>query len=181
MGDRLEPASTGRARCRACGTGIDKGTLRFGEEVANAYGEDDASTVYWFHPRCAALRRPDKLLPLLHGEVGLSAPDRAGLLVDAERGVAHPRLARLDGVERASSGRARCRQCQEPIAGGAWRFRLSSFAETGYFDPLGFIHVACAPAYFETAALESQLRRVAPDLDDASVSEVLAGVAPAAG
>src|SRR5690242_2720642 len=101
MGDRLEPASTGRARCRACGTSIDKGTLRFGEEVASAYGDDDASSVYWFHPRCAAVRRPDKLFPLLQSEVGQTLPDRSALLADAERGLAHPRLARLDGVERA--------------------------------------------------------------------------------
>jgi hypothetical protein len=174
MGDRLETAPTGRARCRACGTSIDKGALRFGEEVANAYGEDQATSVYWFHPPCAALRRPEKLLPLARdGEAAAALPDRDTLIGDAQRGAAHPRLARLDGVERAASGRARCRQCREPIPNGAWRFRLSEFADTGFFEPLGFIHTGCAPAYFETPDFAEQVRRVARELDEAALAQVL--------
>jgi hypothetical protein len=172
--DRLEPAASGRARCRACGAAIAKGELRFGEVLAAGYGEDGGTSVFWFHLRCAAHRRPDKLAVLLreHPDAG-NVPDRERLLAEADEGVAHPRLARVAGAERASSGRARCRQCTELIPEGGWRIRLSSFGETGFFDPLGFVHAGCAVAYLETdLALGERLRQASPELDAAALAEL---------
>jgi hypothetical protein len=177
--DRLEPAASGRARCRACGAAIAKGELRFGEVLASGYGEGDATSVFWFHLRCAAHRRPQKLAALLRESPENPetprppVPDREQLLAEADQGIAHARLERLAGAERASSGRARCRQCQQPIAEGAWRFRLSSFGDTGFFDPLGFIHAGCAAAYFETdLPLEARLRQASPDVDPQALAEL---------
>jgi hypothetical protein len=183
--DRLEPAASGRAKCRACGGKIAKGELRFGEVLPSAYGgDDDGAGVFWFHLRCAAHRRPEKLGPLLRENEAAAAalPDRAQLLAEADEGIAHARLPRVGGAERASSGRARCRQCQQLIAGGAWRIRLSSFGDSGFFDPLGFIHAACAQAYFGTGALAERLRQASPELDEAAVAEAsaLAAAAPPA-
>jgi ribosomal protein L37AE/L43A len=178
MADRLEEAASGRAQCRACGVKIAKGSLRFGEELPNAYGDGEVASVYWFHPRCAALRRPEKMAPLLRdNEATASLPDRQDLLALTERALAHPRLERLAGAERAASARARCRHCQQPIAGGAWRLRLSTFAETGFFEPLGFLHAGCGRAYFEVAEVEPLLDRIrlmSPELDDAALEEIRA-------
>jgi hypothetical protein len=170
MPDRLEEASSGRAKCRACGEKIEKGALRYGEELASGYGEGDAASVFWFHLRCAALRRPQKFAQVMQAsEVAAGVADRDQLLAIADEGVAHPKLERVAGAEQASSGRARCRQCQELIPQGAWRVRLSTFGETGFFDPLGFVHASCAPAYFEVPSVKQRLALVAPDLDLSAV------------
>ncbi len=178
MSDRLEAAASGRAQCRACGVKLAKGSLRFGEELPNAYGDGDVASVYWFHPRCAAVRRPEKIAPLLRdSEAAAALPDRPELLGLAEQGLAHPRLERVAGAERAASGRARCRHCQQPIAGGAWRVRLSTFADSGFFEPLGFVHAGCARAYFEVAEVQLLLDRIhlaSPDLDQAALEEIRA-------
>lgn len=179
MPDRLESAASGRAGCRACGLKIDKGALRFGEELPNAYGENEATSVYWFHPRCAAHRRPEIFARFLRANEAVTLPDREALLAEADQGIAHPRLPRLAGVERARSGRAACRRCKQPIPNGAWRFQLTSFESTGYFEPLGFIHATCAPEYFgvaDAALLRERLRVAAASLEAATVDEVIATV-----
>ena len=74
-------------------------------------------------------------------------------------------------VRGAPSG-AKCRQCQALIAQGAWRIRLSTFGETGFFDPLGFIHASCARDYFEMPSVPSvkeRLLQAAPDLDPSAL------------
>jgi hypothetical protein len=172
--DRLEIAPSGRAGCRACGAKIARGDWRFGEVLPASHGAGEGTASFWFHLRCAALRRPDKLAALLQSaDAPPGVPDRDRLLAEAEQGLAAPRLARIAGAERASSGRARCRQCQQLIEAGSWRLRLSSFGETGFFDPLGFVHAGCARAYLQTAApLAERLRAVAPELDDAALEEI---------
>ena len=165
MPDRLEVAASGRAKCRACEAKIDKGALRFGEELQSGYREDGAASVFWFHLRCAAQRRPEKFAALARSEAGANLPDREALLAEAEEGLAHPRLERIAGVEQASSGRAKCRHCQQPIPLSAWRIRLSAFGETGFFDPLGFIHASCAREYFGMASVKRRLEHLAPEQD----------------
>ena len=102
----------------------------------------------WFHPGCAAYKRPEPLLEAL-GETAQNVPDRDGLERAARGGLAHRRLPRIDGAERAPSGQATCRSCREPIARGTWRIRLV-FYEEGRFSPGGFVHLDCRKAYFET-------------------------------
>jgi hypothetical protein len=45
----IEPASSGRAKCRGCDRPIAKGELRFGERQPNAFGEGEMTL--WFHLR----------------------------------------------------------------------------------------------------------------------------------
>src|SRR5690242_6302788 len=108
--DSIQPAPTGRAKCRGCGNVIAKGELRFGETGPNSYGEGEATS--WFHLACGALMRPEKLEPVLaaHAE---SLPEREWLEEIVKSGLSHHRLPRLVRVERASSGRATCRSCRE--------------------------------------------------------------------
>lgn len=166
--DSIQPAPTGRAKCRGCGNAIAKAELRFGEVGPNSYGEGEATT--WFHVACAALMRPEKFLPVAEASAD-AIPDRDSLIEQAKAGLEHERLSRLTRVERASSGRATCRSCRELIAKGDWRFVLQTFEE-GRPNPIGTIHVACAQAYFGTANVLERARRLTPDLSASDVADL---------
>jgi hypothetical protein len=140
----FEAAASGRSKCRGCGQALQRGELRFGERLPNPFG--DGEMTLWFHPLCAAYKRPEPILEALAaaGEIAGREPmERA-----ARSSLAQQRLARIDGAERAK-GQASCRSCREPIPRGAWRIRLV-FYEEGQFNPSGFIHLDCRKAYFET-------------------------------
>ncbi|HVW05742.1 MAG TPA: PARP-type zinc finger-containing protein, partial [Vicinamibacterales bacterium] len=101
----LERAPTGRAKCRGCGRAIARDEWRFGERLPNPYADgEDALTTHWFHPLCAAFKRPEPVLELLE-----STPDvvegREVLEHHAREGIAHRRLPRVDVISRAPSGR----------------------------------------------------------------------------
>jgi hypothetical protein len=165
MAHVIEIASSGRAKCRACDRKIDKGELRFGERQPNAFG--DGEMTLWFHLTCAAYRRPESFLEAAAAE----AQDLAPLVAAAELSIAHRRLPRLTGAERSPTGRARCRRCKELIAKDEWRIGISFFEEFR-FQPGGFVHATCAPAYFETADLIDRIRHFSPDLDAAALAEL---------
>jgi Poly(ADP-ribose) polymerase and DNA-Ligase Zn-finger region len=162
MAHVIEPASSARSKCRGCGERIAAGELRFGESVPNPFGEGEA--MHWFHVDCATLRRPEPLLEAL-AERTEPLADSARLIAEARFGVAHPRLARLNGAERSPSARAQCRACHTAIEKGAWRVVLI-FYEEGRFMPGGFVHARCAKTYFETPELGSRLRRFSPALTE---------------
>ncbi len=164
MGHVFESAPSGRARCRGCGVAIPLGDLRFGERLPSPYGEGEITL--WFHPICAAYKRPEPLMQAL-GETTQAIPDREALVRTAEDSLAHRRIRRADGAEKAPSAKARCRSCREPIERGAWRIRLT-FYEEGRFSPGGFIHLTCRQAYFETDDLLERLLRFSPGLDEAA-------------
>ena len=211
----IEAAVSGRAKCRGCGERIDKGDLRFGERLPNPYG--DGEMTLWFHPLCAAYKRPGPLLELLDpaaelppaaevpaaeippaGEVPAAEVPPAGearrggdvppteealetlggdlealegLRAEAEKGVAHRRLPRIDGGQRAPTGRARCRCCRELIEKGAWRIPLVYF-EGARFQPSGFIHVGCSREYFETDEVVGRVLHFAPGLTQQDLEEL---------
>ncbi|HEX2733612.1 MAG TPA: hypothetical protein VHM70_18510 [Polyangiaceae bacterium] len=163
----LEPASSGRATCRACAQKIAKGELRLGERLPNPYTETDTS--YWFHLPCAAYRRSKSLLTVIEQQLG-SAELQADPLSPALRRVAelgreHYRLDRITKTELAPTGRARCRHCREAIASGSLRFALTIFQE-GRFNPMGFVHATCAEAYFGTKDLLEHALHAAADLPE---------------
>ena len=117
----------------------------------------------WFHPRCAAFKRPESLLDGLQDSAEGPA-DRDSLAGTARAALAHRRLARVDGAEHATSGQAKCRHCRERIERGTWRIRLAFFEE-GRFSPGGFVHIACHPAYFEGHDVLEPLLHFSPDLE----------------
>jgi hypothetical protein len=163
----LEPAATGRSKCKACGRAIARGALRFGERLPNPFA--DADMTWWFHPACAAYRRPQVFLDA--AAVTATLPDFERLKAEAQRGIDHRRLPRINGVERARSARARCRACREPIAKDAWRIPLVTFDE-GMFNPAGNIHVACSAAYFGTADIFARLEPYTVDLPADAVADL---------
>jgi hypothetical protein len=162
MAHVFEPASSGRSKCRGCGQAITRGELRFGERLANPFAEGEMTL--WFHPACAAYKRPEPLLQALE-ETQESVPDRTTLERIARASLSQRRLPRVDGAERAARGQARCRHCRQPIERGAWRIRLVFFEE-GRFAPGGFVHIGCRQAYFETGDILDQVLHFSPALSE---------------
>lgn len=158
----FEAAVSGRSKCRGCAQPIRRGELRFGECLPNLFGEGEMTL--WFHPPCAAYKRPQSFLDALPAAPE-GVPDRERLAAEARLGAAHRRLPRVDGAERSPTGQARCRSCREIIERGSWRIRLT-FYEEGRFSAGGFVHLACRRAYFETEAdIMDRLLHFSPALD----------------
>ena len=163
MDHAIATAPSGRAKCRGCGRAIAKGDLRFGEHLPNPYS-DDKPMVVWFHLPCGAYRRPEAFLPTLKGS-STPAAEAAALQAIAETTAQHRRLPRAGEVQRAPSGRARCRSCRETIDKETWRIALAYFQD-GRFDPGGYIHLGCCGEYFETTDLFDRLVHFTPDLSE---------------
>ena len=168
MPDVLEPAVSGRSRCRGCGAGIAKGAPRFGECLANPYADGD--TMIWYHPMCAAYRRPE---PFLAALATSDLVDRDVLCEAARFSLAHRRVCRIGTLERAPSGRARCRGCRQLIPRDALRIPLL-FYEEGMFNASGFVHLECAPGYFDSSDLLQCLQHFTPQMDPADLREAAA-------
>lgn len=164
----FEPAPSGRAKCRACQQKIAKGEMRFGEKVDNPFGDGEAT--HYYHLVCAADRRPEQVKETLETS-DVELPDREALARSAEFGIEHRRLPRAARAERASSGRARCRHCREPIAKSELRIALE-YIEDGMVSAGGFIHVGCALDYFGTTQLLDRLKRTSPKLETADFEEL---------
>ena len=168
MAHLFESATSSRSKCRGCGRPILRGELRFGERLPNPYAEEGEITL-WFHPACAAYKRPEPLLEAL--VTSEKAVEREKLERIARNSLAHRRLPRIDGAERAPSGQARCRNCREPIERESWRIRLVYYEE-GRFSPGGYIHLACREAYFETSDVLDRMLHFSSALSEAEREEL---------
>ena len=168
MPHTIVPASTGRAKCRGCGQAIAKGELRFGERLPNPFSNDSEMTL-WFHIPCAAYKRPESLQEVVGDAKGVENVDE--LLAIITTGIEHQRLQRINGLERAPTGRAKCRSCHEMISKDEWRIPLVYFEE-GMFNPSGFIHLACSADFFETTDVADRLTFFAVELKEDELSEV---------
>ena len=174
MAHTIERATSARSKCRGCGERIASGDLRLGERLPNPFGDEGSEMTHWFHLACAAFRRPEPLLEAL-AETTEAIDDRATLEHEARLGVQFNRLTRVNTAERAATGRAACRHCKEPIAKDSWRISLLYY-EDGRFSPSGYVHPACAKAYFETTAIMPRVKRFSPGLSDADIDEIARGV-----
>lgn len=161
MAHTIEPAASGRAKCRGCGRVIPKGELRFGERLPNPFADEGDMTL-WFHLVCGAYKRPEAFGEALK-ETDADVDERERLADLAARGLEHRRLPRVDGAERSPTGRAKCRSCHAAIPKDDWRIRLVYFEE-GMFSPSGFIHLGCADEYLGTTALVERIEHFSPEL-----------------
>jgi hypothetical protein len=172
MAHTIEPAASGRARCRGCGERIAKGELRLGARLPNPFV--DGELTLWFHLVCGAYKRPQAYLDAA-AETREDIDDSEWLEAEAKRGLEHERLHRLNGAERAPTKRARCRSCRDPIDKGAWRISLVFYdEEEGRFEPAGFIHPKCSKEYFGTNDVIARLQHFSPDLGPNDVEELRA-------
>ena len=122
MSHTIEPATSGRARCRGCGKAIAKDELRLGERLPNPFATEGEMTL-WFHLWCGVYKRPEVFLAVAETD-SPEVQNLDDMLAAARFGEGHRRVSRIDGVERSPTGRARCRSCRELIAKDAWRIRL---------------------------------------------------------
>src|SRR5262245_11393087 len=164
----FEPAPSARAKCRGCGQPIGKGEVRFGERLPSPFGDGEATL--WFHPSCAAWKRPASLLEAL-AAAAVVVPELDETERTAQFANAHHRVPRIDGAERAPSGRASCRHCKAVIEKGAFRIRLVYF-EDGRFSPGGFVHLGCRREYFETGDVLAALLHFSPALAEPDRAEL---------
>src|SRR5690606_19967308 len=96
-------------------------------------------------------------------------------------GIEHRRVPRLDKVDCASTGRARCCNCHKNVPKDSWRIGLV-FYEEYRFQPSGLIHAGCAQEYFETTELMDRVVHFNRMLTPEELEEVERPLeAPAAG
>jgi hypothetical protein len=174
---QIQPAASGRSKCRGCGRPIAAGELRFGETLPNPFADGDMTQ--WFHLACGAYKRPEPFVETVEA-LSEPLPDPERLLAEAKKGLEHRRLPRVSGAERAPSARAQCRSCKTSIDKSAWRIPLVFFEE-GRFEAAGSIHVRCAQAYLETTDVLPRVKQFAPGLTEDDLREIQAELsAPAA-
>jgi hypothetical protein len=125
----------------------------------------------WFHPLCAAYKRPESLLEALE-QTTEGVADQESLRRAVLRSVTHPRIPRIDGAERSPSGQAKCRGCHEPIERGSWRIRIV-FYDEGRFSPGGYVHLGCRNAYFETDEVLEPVLHFSPALSETDRAELI--------
>jgi hypothetical protein len=142
----IEEAKSGRAACRTCKEKIEKGVLRFGEEVPNQFSE--GPSYQWHHLKCAATKKGAQLKEALAGYSG-EVPERAELEQLIEQNKGKSKAGALPFAEKAPTGRSKCMVCEENIEKGELRIAVEAEIDTGSFVTKGqrYLHPACAPDY----------------------------------
>lgn len=150
MANMIEEAKSGRASCRTCKKTIAKGELRLGVETMTQFS--DTPSMQWHHLPCAAGKLPAELkeaLATYEGEV----PDREGLdkAMDEAIKKGNAKPGGFPFVDKAPTGRAKCMQCEEPIAKGSFRVAVEREVDTGAFTTrsAGYLHPACVAENLE--------------------------------
>lgn len=154
MPHTIESAKTGRASCRTCKTTIDKGTLRFGEEVPNAFSPGEM-TFQWHHLPCAAEKKPSALKQALES-TDVEVADKEELLKTIAISGKKEKPSTFPYAEHAPTGRASCMACSEKIEKGDLRVAVEKEVEAGGFAQrgAGYLHPACAPEHTEEDAVD---------------------------
>jgi hypothetical protein len=130
----------------------------------------EGETTLWFHPMCAAYKRPQPLLEAL--EATTEGPtDKESLERVARASLEHPRISRIDGAEKSRSSQAKCRHCHETIERGSWRIRIVYFEEAR-FAPGGYVHLGCRKDYFDTPEVRDAILQFSPALSDPERDEL---------
>jgi poly [ADP-ribose] polymerase 1 len=180
MADLIEESKSSRATCRSCREKIDKGVLRFGEEIPNQFDPEGGTAFRWHHLHCAAGRMPAKVQAALAAFSG-AVPDRdklEALLANPPKTAARkggPKAA-YPYAEKATTSRSRCLQCDEAIEKDTFRIAVERAVDTGAFTTTGpgYLHPRCAFQYTGEAGLLEKLKAHASGLS-AEDLEVLAG------
>jgi hypothetical protein len=151
MAHTIEVAKSGRAQCRGCRNKIEKGVLRFGEEVPNMFSEEGGTTFRWYHLECAAKGKlANEVRDALKGWTG-EVPNRAEL----DKLIAEHLHADYPYAERAANGRAKCRVCDATIPKGDIRVAFERVVETqmGLQRGPGYMHSTCTLGYKDAAQM----------------------------
>jgi hypothetical protein len=161
MAHHVEIAPSGRASCRGCKKPIAKGVVRFAEEAPNPFSDEGGMAYRYWHLACAAPKLANELAGALASYEG-TIEDRAA--IDAL--VAEHMRPDLPYAERAGTGRAHCRTCEETIRKGELRVAFERVFESPMGPQKGaaYAHPKCVPSYL---AHEKERGRESPDVDEA--------------
>lgn len=176
MANVIEEAKSGRASCRTCKKPIAKGELRLGVEVTTQFS--DTPSLAWHHLLCAAAKLPAELTAAL-AEYGGPIANRD----DIDRAIAealqkgHGKPGGFPFADRAPTGRAKCMQCEQPIAKDSLRVAVEREIDTGAVVTrgAGYLHPGCAAANMGqtggsvddlVSGLRANSRLTAHDLDE---------------
>ncbi|MBK7858044.1 MAG: hypothetical protein IPJ65_05345 [Archangiaceae bacterium] len=177
MANVIEESKSNRATCRTCRQKIDKGVLRFGEETPNQFDAEAGASYMWHHLLCAAQKKGALLKPVLDayaGEVPNRAELEAAIAAPPKGGAgAGPKLS-FPYAERASTGRSKCMQCDEPIAKGEWRIAVEREVDTGTFSRSGpgYLHPRCARQNTGDEELLTKVKLNSAGLSEADAAEL---------
>jgi poly [ADP-ribose] polymerase len=160
MAHRVEIAASGRASCRGCKKPIAKGTPRFAEETLNQFSDEGGMTYRYWHLPCAATKMANEVGAALAAFDG-AVDDRPA--IDAL--VAEHWRPESPYAERASTGRARCRACDETIKKGELRVAFERVFESPMGPQKGaaYAHPRCVGTYLDH---ERERGREAPDREE---------------
>ena len=181
---RIEKAKSGRAKCRTCKRKIDKDVLRLGVLLVGPFG----TGYLWHHLTCAAKRLIGDVEEAYTAEAwdaGLEVPDLEGLRKLAEKAEATRKSKKTPPyAERAPTGRAKCKHCDEVIEKDAWKVILGRAVEFGQqtrTSPIN-VHPACVPAEIRAEDCSTELDgfvetlTAGSGLADEEIAEVLAAI-----
>jgi hypothetical protein len=140
---KIEPAKTGRSKCRKCRDKIEKDSLRMG---IISYQFDSDGSWSWYHLNCGAGLNPegfDAAVEEFDGEIEGIEEMRAEARKAARKNL-------MPRVEAAPSGRAACVACSEKIAPkGTLRVVMAREEEEGVPPRAAYVHVGCAAKHVE--------------------------------
>jgi hypothetical protein len=160
----IEAARSSRSRCKSCRRAIDKGSLRIGIlSEGGFYGPG----YMWHHLGCAARRQWEKVEEAYAQEAWKNAKQPPGKLpgldeLRAQREKAEEKRAKrkeLPYVEEDPSGRARCKQCGEPMEKGSLRVVVGkdvTFGNQTRTGPMA-VHPRCVKAALEQPDVSTEL------------------------
>lgn len=150
MANLIEEAKSGRASCRTCKKPISKGELRLGVEVVTQFSASPSRA--WHHLLCAAAKLPAELGAAMAdygGAIANKADIDAAIAAALQKGNAKP--GGFPYADRAPTGRAKCMQCEQPIAKDAFRVAIEREIDTGstVTRGAGYLHPACVAGNLE--------------------------------
>ncbi|MBD94992.1 MAG: hypothetical protein CL482_12155 [Acidobacteria bacterium] len=180
----LESARSSRSKCRTCRRKIDKDTLRLGILLEGPFG----TGYLWHHLTCAARRRLEDVEAAYEQQAfadGLQVPPLAELQALKEKAEqARAERKELPYMERAPSGRSKCKNCGKAIDQDALRVVLArevSFGNQVRATPIN-VHPECVHAELESEdcmteveGFEAQLRQNST-LESSVVDEAVAAI-----
>ncbi len=180
MANVIEVSKSGRATCRTCRQKIEKDTLRFGEETANAFNPEGSPSYLWHHLLCAAQKRPAVVRPVLAAYTG-DVPNRAELeTVLSSSKVSAKEQGAYPYAERAPTGRSTCQQCGQPIEKAALRVAVEREVDRGgqMTKGAGYLHAACAVEHTKDAGLLDKVKANSTGLTETDLAELATALTP---
>lgn len=176
MGHIIEPAKSGRAKCRSCKKAIEKGALRLGEETLDPFGSGGTTHV-WHHVECAAEKKPDELKAAMADFAG-EIPGKANL----EKTLAESQKKLPPGTfpyaEKAPTGRSKCMACEESIEKDTLRIAVEREVDTGTFKTKGpgYLHPMCAADFTGDSGMFAKVKANSRELTKDQLAELEAAL-----